>query len=248
MPKPKRSVCKECGIVFKGHPDRVYCSDVCLEAQLVEKLCEVCGSSFLGRDWYKVCGEECRKKLLSKKAASKARERRKKRSKRGIRAKAEILDSLLYDPDTGIFRWKDSVAHCHAGEVAGSLRVHRGNYIYIGVGSHLYQAANLAWLIMTGDWPGEGLVVDHINRDGTDNRWCNLRLLTPLQNTRNRTPRKGAMSAGVSFMSDHFRGKPFHARVGETHNGKRKRKSLGYYATEEEAAAAYMEYCKKRMP
>ena len=77
----------------------------------------------------------------------------------------------------------------------------------------------------------KGMVVDHINRDVTDNRKCNLRVTTQKSNSRNKESQTGKYK-GVSW-SNHAKkwrsvinveGKPIH---------------LGYYKTELEAAIAY---------
>jgi hypothetical protein len=59
-----------------------------------------------------------------------------------------------------------------------------------------YLAANLAWLLMTEEWPV--LDVDHVSTDSTDDRWGNLREATVSQNrcnsrksSRNSTGHKG---------------------------------------------------------
>ena len=78
--------------------------------------------------------------------------------------------------------------------------------------------------------------VDHINRDRTDNRLCNLRICTTQENNRNRLGWKQSTSGvkGVTWCKDK---KKWRARIGV--DGKRI--SLGYFNTREEAAQAYDE-------
>ena len=79
----------------------------------------------------------------------------------------------------------------------------------------------------------KGKIVDHINGDPLDNRIQNLRLCTHKQNIRNGRSRKGSsIYKGVSRRSDYA---AFQAHI--TVNGKKK--SLGCYKDEVEAAQAY---------
>jgi hypothetical protein len=79
--------------------------------------------------------------------------------------------------------------------------------------------------------PTKGQEVDHINGNGLDNRRCNLRLATRVENCRNRLPNKTPSSS--RFKGVFFGGWVAHIGI----NGKLKH--LGYFTTEEEAARAY---------
>jgi hypothetical protein len=48
-------------------------------------------------------------------------------------------------------------------------------------------ATHVIWRIMTGNWPGRDMVIDHRNRRVNDTRWHNLRLATVGQNNLNRS-------------------------------------------------------------
>lgn len=80
----------------------------------------------------------------------------------------------------------------------------------------------------------KGMVVDHVNNDGLDNRRSNLRVTTQSRNLMKQTPRKTSTSQyrGVSLYK--YTGRwTAKARV----DGREY--PLGYFGTEEEAARAY---------
>lgn len=146
---------------------------------------------------------------------------------------AERLRELLkYDPETGVFTWKDARKAVSAGSAnAGTL--HRSGRIYIGIDYGHYKAHRLAWLYMTGEWPiGE---VDHENTVPGDNRWTNLRDVvhqTNMQNLRvaHKDSRTGFLGVGV-----HESGL-YRAQI--TVNGKQKH--LGLFRSAEEAHERYV--------
>ena len=246
MPKYSRLTCPVCGVVFVGHPGRVYCSDACHSASLISLDCEVCGAGFLGKSGWKFCSDVCRKRSSSMKSSARALSSRKASSKYGDKQKELILRSLSYDPETGVFTWIEPlIPGIIAGDIAGSVA--RSGYLYVGVNYFLYQGAVLAVLFKTGDWPPAGKVVDHIDRDPLNNRWSNLRVASLRVNCGNKRCCDNGLPVGVKILKDKPRKKPFHARIGyKNEQGKHVRKSLGYYATAEEAGRAYLEAAAKR--
>lgn len=79
-----------------------------------------------------------------------------------------------------------------------------------------------------------GMEVDHVNRDGLDNRRANLRLCTPSQNQRNRGKDR-SNSSGFKGVSHYKRNGRWRATI--TIHGKFLH--IGLYDTPEEAHAAY---------
>ena len=85
----------------------------------------------------------------------------------------QALSTLNYDPETG------EITRC--GRVVTGKRMPIG-YLRLKIGARYYYAHRVAWFLMSGEWPS---IVDHVNGDRSDNRWANLRLATPSQNSAN---------------------------------------------------------------
>lgn len=92
-----------------------------------------------------------------------------------------LKQMLRYDPETGVFTRIRANGTAKVGDVAGTRKP--DGYRAISIDGRLYQANRLAWLYMTGDWPPE--LVDHRDRDPSNDRWANLRAATPSQNAGN---------------------------------------------------------------
>ncbi|WP_395454812.1 HNH endonuclease signature motif containing protein [Azospirillum melinis] len=143
-----------------------------------------------------------------------------------------VRELFNYDPETGIFTWRISrTGSIRVGQVAGTVRKVTG-YVRIHVDGKFYYAHRLAWLYMTGEWPAEE--IDHINRQGGDNRFANLRPASRAQNGGNTSIRRRNKS-GVKGVSWYKRGRKWKAQI--MMNGKNC--SLGCFNTISEAAAAY---------
>lgn len=118
------------------------------------------------------------------------------------------------------------------GEVIGKfgkIIKSKDSYGYIKINIRLnkkiveVKAHRFAWFYVYGKLPTA--VIDHINRDKTDNRLCNLRELSIQQNTFNREVK------GYTKVRNLYQ-----AQI--THNYKNK--NLGYYKTEDDAKEAYL--------
>jgi hypothetical protein len=134
--------------------------------------------------------------------------------------KCELLKSkgYTYDPETGKIygiRGKEIIRKCNKG--------------YILLSNHL-KGHHFAWYITYGNVNFD--ILDHINRDKSDNRICNLRILTNQQNLFN-TNKKG--------YSWHNVANKWISQIGINN----KSIYLGLFNTEEEARNAYLQAKEK---
>jgi hypothetical protein len=157
---------------------------------------------------------------------------------------ARLREVLHYDPVTGVFTWlprpfrlgklvraektwNTRYAGCAAGCNNGE------GYFVIGIDGDLHLAHRLAFLYQTGVWPTDQ--IDHNNMDRADNRWCNLREATDIQNKANRcvlsTNKSGF--AGVCWNKSN---RKWHARIRVDDD---KQRHLGYFDRLEHAAYIY---------
>jgi hypothetical protein len=111
---------------------------------------------------------------------------------------------LDYNPETGIFTWKEKIANkvvpgAQAGGFVGL------NYRKIKINNHSYLEHRLAWFYHYGEWPIEEL--DHINGITHDNRISNLRQVDRKENCKNRAIASNNTSGtkGIRYRADHQR-------------------------------------------
>lgn len=140
----------------------------------------------------------------------------------------DIKERLHYDPSTGVFTWiKENKSHPRlTGQRAGATR---NGYEMIKLDGNAFRSHRLAWFYMTGNQPE---IIDHINGDGLDNRFDNLRNTTQAINAQNHKERvkENNLPTGVSTCGSKFR-----ARI--TVN--KKVIFLGSFDTPEKAYSAY---------
>ena len=148
----------------------------------------------------------------------------------------EILD---YNPETGLFTWKEKRKWSkEVGSVAGSVNTNSitgRKYIYIHTLGRQWKAHRLVFMFMTGK-EASGFV-DHINGDGTDNRWSNLRDTDNKTNSRNARRRKEALGSGVMGVRWHKKANKWVAGI--HHKGKNVH--LGLFVDFDEAVKARKE-------
>jgi hypothetical protein len=95
----------------------------------------------------------------------------------------ELKELLDYNQDTGIFVWKiNRNGGAKARDIAGSI--HHEGYIRIQINKKIYAGHRLAWLYVYGSFPK--LKIDHIDGNPSNNKICNLRLASDVENARNR--------------------------------------------------------------
>lgn len=97
----------------------------------------------------------------------------------------ELLD---YVPETGRVTRKITLSkgmnqHCNSNAGDAIVSLTAAGYYRICIDGYRYLLHRVIWLWMEGYWPEHS--IDHISRDKTDNRWCNLRPVSHQCNMRN---------------------------------------------------------------
>lgn len=105
---------------------------------------------------------------------------------------APLRENLRYDPETGLLWWLKRGPNRNVNSPAGHL--HK-KYLRITLNYKRVMAHVVAWLLHYGELPKRG--IDHENRNGHDNRICNLRDVTRSVNCKNRK-RRSDNSSGVN--------------------------------------------------
>ena len=117
---------------------------------------------------------------------------------------ARIRQQFTADPKTGIV-----TRTTHMGVSTGSFNE---GYIMFKIkrnGKSRYEGAhNILWFLTYGYWPH---MLDHINRNRADNRLCNLREVSGVQNNHNRDmlPNNTSGAKGVHWDNSNQRWKAF---------------------------------------
>jgi hypothetical protein len=157
-----------------------------------------------------------------------------------IRAESELtIDAVFhcldYDKSSGVFTRKiiTGGTSSRLGKPAGYIN--ESGYVVLSIGGREIRAHRLVWFVETGSFPASGLVIDHINRIPTDNRFENLRAVPQKINAHNIVKPKKQNSCG--YLGVKHNKKRFSATI---HGPDGKPLHLGTFDTPELARDAYL--------
>lgn len=153
----------------------------------------------------------------------------------GIVLTHEYLRQILnYDPLTGEFTWIEKLCRkTLIGDVAGHIT---NGHIRIRINGKRYRAHHLAFLYMTGRFHKDKII--HLDRDGLNNKWRNLREGDAYQIASNKGHYQNGLSKyrGVSWVPSRNKWRASLTKEYNTFH-------LGFFEDEEEAAKAYNKAC-----
>ena len=138
-----------------------------------------------------------------------------------------------YDAETGHLYWRVQTNATPKGKPAGTVARHKvekyTSYINVSILGDRYKAHRIIWLMQTGEWPKGH--IDHIDGNGLNNAWSNLREATISQNAMNQRVRSDSTS-GIKGVSYDKKRDMWYVYI----DVNKKRKHLGRYETMQEAA------------
>lgn len=150
-----------------------------------------------------------------------------------------LQECFSYNPVTGVLRWRERpVRHFNSehrakifnakfsGSEAGAI-MRDNSYYRVGLIGNKYLAHRLIWMLKNNEWPDQ---IDHINGNGLDNRFNNLRNVDNQTNLLNKKVYSNSMS-GISGVRWSKSRKKFQVYIGITGNFTH----LGYFKDKFEA-------------
>lgn len=106
-----------------------------------------------------------------------------------------IRELLDYNPETGVFTNKVTRSNrSKKGAVVGAIKYNKASdksYLVTSLYCKKYYMHRLAFMYMVGKFPDQ---IDHVNGNGLDNSWKNLRSVCNQDNQRNRVRAKNNTS------------------------------------------------------
>lgn len=139
-----------------------------------------------------------------------------------------MKNNIFYNSDTGELSWLKPGKGRNTNKPIGTLERH--GYLVMMFKGKQYKSHRVAWFLYYGEWP-KG-ILDHINRNKSDNRICNLREVDFSENTINARKMKGK---AVDYIGVSREGNKFKASICT----KGVKVYLGCFETPEDAAFAY---------
>lgn len=119
---------------------------------------------------------------------------------------AKVRELFDYNPETGILFWRKRAASTVLpGRIAGYRDA--DGYIRVRINKKAYFAHRLIFLYMIGAWPKHE--VDHIDHNGSNNRWDNLRDVTKGENAKNTILPKDNTTGVIGVKRVHSRQRSF---------------------------------------
>lgn len=167
----------------------------------------------------------------------------------------ELLKELIdYNPDTGVFTWKErplSMFKCerdckawnarYKNKVAGCSYINWKNKVNaISIKPKTYLCHILTYFYMNGNWPKED--IDCIDGDFTNLKWNNIRECTRTDsNYKQINPQRENKLMGISFIKERNK---YESKI----KIKGKTIHLGRFNTQEEAHQAYVDAKRQISP
>jgi len=147
---------------------------------------------------------------------------------------SKLRELLNYDPESGLLTWKVRPAQrVKVGDRAGY--VGSQGYRCISILHVTRMEHRVAWALGHGAIPDDTLRIDHINGEKTDNRLCNLRLVSDRVNRENQRMHRPRNKVGLLGVSKRQNGS-FSARI----QVRGRMLYLGTFGTAEEAHTCYV--------